>query len=93
MSELSKVRAERDAALVQVAALRAEIVNLLASAHPHPVEHPTMTAAWQKASAALAQPFPAAELIAQKAAAFDALFTAIDRNTDAVLGRKREEEA
>jgi hypothetical protein len=38
----------------QVAALRAEIVNLLASAHPHPVEHPTMTAAWQRARAALA---------------------------------------
>jgi hypothetical protein len=30
---------------------------LLKSAHPHPVEHPTMTAAWKKAEAFLAR-FP-----------------------------------
>ncbi len=30
-------------------AFRAMVVDLLASAHPHPVEHPTMTAAWAKA--------------------------------------------
>jgi maltose-binding protein MalE len=45
---------ERDALTSQVATMRAEIVNMLASAHPHPVEHPTMTAAWQRARAALA---------------------------------------
>lgn len=31
----------------------AEIRNLLASAHPHPKEHPTMTAAWKRARAFL----------------------------------------
>ena len=33
----------------------AEIRRLLASAHPHPKEHPTMTAAWTAARAFLAE--------------------------------------
>lgn len=34
-------------------ALRKVIETLLASAHPHPTEHPTMTAAWAVGRAAL----------------------------------------
>lgn len=33
--------------------LREAVVDLLASAHPHPVEHPTMTAAWARATGTL----------------------------------------
>jgi hypothetical protein len=40
------VQAERDA-------YRAMVCDLLASAYPHPTEHPTMTAAWAKARALL----------------------------------------
>lgn len=33
--------------------LREAVVDLLASAHPHPVEHPTMAAAWARATGTL----------------------------------------
>ena len=39
-------------------ALRKVIETLLASAHPHPTEHPTMTAAWAVGRAAIADPPP-----------------------------------
>ena len=39
-------------------ALRAVIETLMASAHPHPTEHPTMTKAWAIGRAALADPLP-----------------------------------
>ncbi len=47
VSAIQWVRRERNA-------LRAMVVELLASAYPHPVEHPTMTATWAKARALLA---------------------------------------
>jgi len=39
-------------------ALRAVIEALLESAHPHPTEHPTMTAAWAIGRTALSDPPP-----------------------------------
>jgi hypothetical protein len=36
-----------------IVCLRATIVDMLASAVPHPVEHPTMHAAWERARAVL----------------------------------------
>jgi hypothetical protein len=48
----AQVLAEREA----YAAAEREIRNLLASAHPHPNEHPTMTAAWKRARAFLGEP-------------------------------------
>lgn len=44
---LGRRHVERDA-------FRAMLVEILASAHPHPVEHPTMAAAWAKARELLA---------------------------------------
>jgi hypothetical protein len=35
--------------------MRDVLREVLASAHPHPVEHPTMTAAWAKVRAVLAK--------------------------------------
>lgn len=69
---------ERDAAVVraaeaesQLAAANAErerlrdaVVSLLKSAHPHPVEHPTMWAAWRNAEAALSAADPPAPELA-----------------------------
>jgi hypothetical protein len=49
LTELASLRAERDR-------LREALVIMLASAHPRPVDHPSMTAAWKIARAALAPP-------------------------------------
>jgi hypothetical protein len=44
-----------DAARARIAALEAELRNVLASAVPHPREHPCMSAAWKRAEALLAK--------------------------------------
>lgn len=46
---LSRTVAESHAAGVERDAYRAMVADLLASAHPHPVEHPTMTKQWARA--------------------------------------------
>lgn len=43
----------RDDAVAERDAYRSMVCDLLASAHPHPTEHPTMTAQWAKARALL----------------------------------------
>jgi hypothetical protein len=43
-----------------VVELRGALEEGVKSAHPHPVEHPTMTAAWKVMRAALSLPLPAA---------------------------------
>jgi len=61
VADITTTQAERDAAIAQrddlaatVAGLRGAIETLLDSAVPHPVEHPTMTAAWKVGEQALA---------------------------------------
>lgn len=55
--DLDAASADRDDLAATVAGLRGTIETLLKSAVPHPVEHPTMTAAWKIGTAALnAQP-------------------------------------
>lgn len=49
---------ERDALTRQNLALREALEISIKSAHPHPTEHPTMTAAWAVMRAALALPLP-----------------------------------
>lgn len=41
------------ALIARIRDLEAEVGKMLASAHPHPVEHPTMTEAWISARAVL----------------------------------------
>jgi hypothetical protein len=48
-TELASLRAERDR-------LREALIIMLTSAHPRPVDHPSMTAAWKIARSALAPP-------------------------------------
>ncbi len=48
-----KFRGETEALRADVARLRATIEDLLKSAVPNPVEHPTMWAAWARARAVL----------------------------------------
>lgn len=44
LANQSAARADKEQALVDV--LHAAVTKLLASAHPHPVDHKAMTAAW-----------------------------------------------
>lgn len=53
---LAEARRERDEARAENARLREALELMLASARPHPVLHPTMTAAWAQAREALAAP-------------------------------------
>lgn len=53
-AELATLRA-------QVETLREAVKTLLASAHPHPVEHPTMTKAWALGKSTLAATEPKGE--------------------------------
>lgn len=52
------MRRERDALAAQLTQAREALSTVLDSATPNPEEHPTMTAAWKVASAALATPAP-----------------------------------
>lgn len=54
-----------ETAEARIAELETAVRDLLASAHPHPVEHPTMTAAWARARAALGAKADAAKEPAQ----------------------------
>lgn len=57
--EYNKVRQLEAALLVsgeRVRRLEQALTTVLASAYPHPVEHPTMTAAWAVGRAALSEP-------------------------------------
>lgn len=78
---------EREALLV------ASIEELLASAHPHPVEHPTMTEAWANARAALAGSDAALRAVkaeARKGAVKEALRDLIDDGTYELDANARE---
>lgn len=53
--ELAAIESERTQARADVAELVESLRTMLASAYPHPTEHPTMTEAWKIANAALAK--------------------------------------
>lgn len=54
MQDYARLMLEKAKSVEQRAALAAALEKMLASAVPHPVEHPTMTEAWKVARAALA---------------------------------------